>query len=96
MLPFPAECLQPVAGGDFGKSAARRLAIEPGEEARQSGAVAVMRRPGAVDLRRIFARLRQQTRVGRAMDLRSRFCQPVEHPGGGGRRIGLHPAALGR
>ncbi len=30
------------------------------------------------------------------MDLRSCFCQSVEHPGGGGRRIGLHPAVLGR
>ena len=30
------------------------------------------------------------------MDLRSRFCQSVEHPGSGGRRIGLHPAAFGR
>src|SRR4051812_21384362 len=96
MLILAAERFQSIAGGDLGNSAVRRLAIEPGEKARQRRAVAVMRFTGAVDFGSVLARLRQQTWIGGAMDLPSRFCQPVEDPGGGGGRIGLHSASFGR
>src|SRR5436190_2663953 len=96
MLILTAELFQSVAGGDLGKSALRRLAIEPGEETRQCRAVAVMRCTRAVDFGSVLARLRQHTWIGGAMDLRSRFCEPVEDPGGGGGRIGLYSASFGR
>ena len=72
-----AEGFEPVAGGDLGKAALRRLARQPGEEAGQRRAVAAMRGAGAVELDRVLARLRQQARVGGAVD-----------PGAGLRRAG--------
>src|SRR5438046_2513929 len=81
MLPLAAERFEPVAGGDLGEAAIRRLTREPSQKTRQRGAVAAMRRPRAVDLGRILARLRQQAGVSGAMDLRTYLCEPVEHPG---------------
>ncbi len=52
-----------------------------------------MRGAGAVELDRVLAGFRQQARIGGAMDVAAGRREPVEHPGRGGRRVGLHPRA---
>ena len=58
----------------------RRLARQPGEEAGDRGAVAAMRGAGAVELDRVLAGLRQQARVGGAVDAGAGLFEPVEDP----------------
>ena len=70
--PLAAEGFEPVAGGDLAQPALRRFAREPGEEAGDRGAVAAMRGAGAVELDRVLAGLRQQARVGGALDVARR------------------------
>ena len=93
MLALAAEGFEPVAGGDFAQAPLRRLARQPGQKAGHGGAVAAMRGAGAVEFDRVLAGFRQQARVGGAMDLPPGRREPVEHPGRGGRRVGLHPRA---
>src|SRR6516165_4641856 len=95
MLAVAAECLEPAAGGDLGKPTPRRLAREPGQKTRQRRAVAPMRRPRAVELDRVLARLGERAGIGGAMDFRSRCLELVDHPGSGARRIDLYAATLG-
>src|SRR5262249_46476410 len=93
MLTFPAERLEPVAGGDLAQPAFRRLARQPGQKAGHRGAVAAVRGAGAVELSPVLAGFWQQARIGRAVDLAAGRLQPAEHPSGGSRRVGLHPRA---
>src|SRR5262249_12071079 len=94
VFPLAPEGFETVAGGDLAELSFWRLAGEPGEKSRQCSAVAAVSCPGAVDLRRVFGRLWQQARVRSAVDPCAGRDEPVEHPGGGGCRIGLHPAAF--
>ena len=89
-----AKGFEPVAGGDLGEAALRRLLREPGEKAGQCRAVAAVRRAGAVDLDPVLARLGQGARIGGAVELGPGRFEPVENPRRGTRRIGLHPSAL--
>ena len=59
-----AEAFQRLDRLDLGEMAARRLAVEPGEEARHGGAVAEVRRARAFDLDRILHRLHHRDRIG--------------------------------
>src|SRR5262249_31639591 len=95
MLALAAESLEPVAGSNFAETALWRLMGEPGQKTRQCCAIAAMRGAGAVELDRVLARLRQQARIGSAMDIG--FCsrEAVENPGRCGRRIDLDTPALG-
>src|SRR5690242_1604647 len=68
---------------------------EPGEEPRERGTVAPVRRPRAIELGGVLAGLRDQGRIGTAMDLCARGLQPLEYPRGGARGIGLHLAVRG-
>ena len=96
MLAVAPDRLEPVAGGDLAEPALWRLAREPGEKARQRRAVAAMRRPRAVELDRVLARLGQEAGIGGAVDLRARRVEPIEDPGGGGRRDRPEPGRLRR
>jgi hypothetical protein len=53
-------------GVDLGELATRRLAIEPGEEARNRGTVADVRRACAGDLDLVLHRLHERDRAGRS------------------------------
>ena len=75
-----AQRLEPVAGGDLGEPARWRFAREPGEKPGQCRAVAAMRRPRPDDLDRVLAGLRQEARVGGAMDPGSGRGEPIKDP----------------
>ena len=55
-------------------------AHEPGEKARQRGAVAAMRCATALELDRVLACLGQQARIGGTVDSGAALRQPVENP----------------
>ncbi len=70
---------------DLGELATRRLAIEPGEEARDRGTVADVRRARAGNLDLVLYRLHQRDRAGRPRDLAAvAGDQAGERIGGGG------------
>src|SRR4051812_35583978 len=92
-LALAAEGFKPVARGDLAQIPFWRLARQPSQKARHGGTVAAMRSAGAIEFARVLAGFRQQTWVGGAMDIAARRREPVEHPGSGGCRGGLHPRA---
>ena len=59
-----AEALQRLDRVDFGEPAVRRLAFEPGKEARHRGAIAQVRLARALDLDRVLHRLHHRDRIG--------------------------------
>ena len=59
-------------GVDLGEPALRGLGVEPGQEPRQCGAVALMRRTGAGQFSLVLGGLHQRDRIGADFGLASR------------------------
>ena len=59
MLALATDCLEPIAGGDFGELTLGRLVGEPSKKLRQCRAIAPMCRSRAVELDRVLAGLWQ-------------------------------------
>ena len=90
---FAAEGFQRLDGADLGELALRRLAVEPGEEARHGGAVAPVRLARAFDLDRVLHRLEQRDRVRAFADLAAGAGHDPRQRVGGGREIEAHGLA---
>ena len=90
-----AEALQRLDRADLGELAVRRLAVEPGEEARHRRAVADMRRARARDLDRVLDRLHHRDRVGPARHLAAGVADDPRQRIGGGRLVEPHRAVRG-
>ena len=75
----------------FGDAVLGGCTVQPGKEAGDGSAIPPMCLPGALDLDRVLARLRQLARVGALHDVSFRATQPVEDPGRRAAGIGQHP-----
>ena len=80
-----AEGFQRFHGVDLGQMARGRLAVDPGEEARQRHRVAAVRVAGALDLDRVLAGLEQRHGIAAAHHLAAgAFDQAAQRVGGSG------------
>ena len=86
---------QRLDGVDLGEPAARRFALEPGEEAHDRGAVADMGGARAGDLDGVLHRLHQRDRIGAARHLAAAAGHQPRDRVGGGRLVEPH-GPLGR
>ena len=88
-----AIALQPVGGGEFVDTAARRFPGQPGQEAGERGAVPPMGVARPFQFHRVLARLGKLAGVGVPLDQRAGRSENLKNPVGGSRGIDQHLAA---
>ena len=89
-----AEAFQRLDRVDLGELAGRRLALEPGEEARHGHAVALVGGAAAGDLGVVLHRLHQRDRIGPAHRLAAAVRDDAGERVGGARLVEPHGLAL--